>query len=269
MRKARGPTVGSPLQKFDPAKSRWRFVKVAFDLSAPHPAYRHVLLALARYADDQGICYPSHDRLLDDTGYGTKTTIVNALKYWKSAEVLTWKKGWGNAHGRRSNVYQFHYDAMSALSLMKDHSGFDEQPPAVDEQSLATDEQPLGGVGTTTRPNTKVLVVEDSKNKNNPVTEADAGRLPHREKTGQHQSPPEAHAGEQPHSGYSSEQPHGVLSSSGGATAAHAVPMTTLAELHKKLTPDNQRLWYKRTNGEGGAEGRRVALEILATQGAE
>src|SRR5206468_3323208 len=105
-----------------------------------------------RYADEHGVCFPSHDRLLDDTGYTTKTTIVNALKFWKTAGVLTWKEGWGNAHGKRSNVYQFDHDTMLALSRMKDHSGSDEQPLAIDEQSLGTDEQTLGGAGTTTRP---------------------------------------------------------------------------------------------------------------------
>jgi hypothetical protein len=260
--------MSSPLQKFDAAKSRWRFVKVAFDLAAPHPAYRHVLLALARYANEHGICYPSHARLLDDTGYGTKTTIVNALKHWKSVGVLKWRKGWGNAHGKRSNVYQFDYDTMLALSLMKDHSGSDEQPLSTDEKPQSNDEQPLGGVGTTTRPNTKVLEVEVSQNKNNPVTEADAGRLSHTRTTGQHHSPQEAHSGEQPRAGFSSEQPQSVLSSPGyGVTAAPAVTTPTLADLHSRLTPENKKLWYKRTSGAGGAEGTRVAAEILATQG--
>jgi hypothetical protein len=258
----------SPLQKFDPAKSRWRFVKVAFDLSAPHPAYHHVLLALARYANERGVCYPSHTRLLDDTGYSTKTTVVNALRFWKSAGVLTWKKGWGNAHGKRSNVYQFDYDAMSALSLMRDHARSDEQPLSSDEQPLGTDEQPPGGVGTTTRPTTKVLVVEAPQYRNNPVTEADAGRPPQIENTRQHQSPPEAHVGEQPHSSSSSGQPPSVLPSSGYDEPLHTVPKATLADLHGRLTPDNQKLWYRRTGGTGGAEGIRVAAKILATQGA-
>ena len=258
----------SPLQKFDPAKSRWRFVKVAFDLSAPYPAYHHVLLALARYANEQGVCYPSHDRLLDDTGYGTKTTIVNALKHWKSVGVLKWKKGWGNAHGRRSNVYQFDYDAMVALASMKNHSRPDEQPLADDEEPLSTDEQPLGAVGTTTRTNTKFLVVEVPKNKNNPVTEGDAGRPPRTETTRQDHSPPEAHLGEQPQCGSSSEKsPSGFSSGVHDVAAAPAVPTPTLAELHGRLTPENKKLWYRRTGGEGGAQGIRVAIEILATQG--
>ena len=158
-----GLRMSSPLQKFDPAKSRWRFVKVAFDPPAPHPAYRHVLLALARYANEHGVCYPSHHRLLDDTGYGTKTTIVNALKHWKGVGVLKWKKGWGNAHGRRSNVYQFDYDTMLALSLMKDHSASDEQPLSTDEEPQSNDEQLTGRGRITTRPNTKAPAVEIPK----------------------------------------------------------------------------------------------------------
>jgi hypothetical protein len=44
--------------------------------------------------------------------------------------------------------------------------------------------------------------------------------------------------------------------------------MLTMAELHSRLTPENKKLWYKRTGGDPGAEGKRVAAEILATQGA-
>jgi hypothetical protein len=260
--------MANPLQKFDPAKSRWRFVKVAFDLSAPHPAYRHVLLALARYANEHGVCFPSHKRLLADTGYSTNTTIVGALKFWKSAGVLTWKKGWGNAHGKRSNVYQFDYDAMLALSRMKDHSGSDEQTLATDEQSPAPDEQSVGGAGTTTRPTTKFLVLEGSQSKNSPVTEADAGRLSHRESTGQDQSPPEAYVGEQPLSGPSSEQPRSVLSSPGCNVAAHTVPEPTLADLFSQLTPANQKKHYSRTYDGSRAEQVKVAQELLAVQGA-
>jgi hypothetical protein len=44
--------------------------------------------------------------------------------------------------------------------------------------------------------------------------------------------------------------------------------MPTLMDLHNKLTPENKKLWYRRTDGDPGAEGRRVAAEILASQGA-
>jgi len=117
------------IQKFGAGKSAWRFVKAAFALSAPKPAFRHVLITLASYADENGFCFPSHDRLLLDTGYGTKTTIVGALAYWKKTGVLTWDKGWGNAHGRRSNRYRFNLDAMLALKK-NNHTGGDEQTPS-------------------------------------------------------------------------------------------------------------------------------------------
>jgi hypothetical protein len=249
----------SPLQKFNPAKSRWRFVKVAFDLSAPHPAYRHILLALARYANEHGVCYPSHDRLLDDTGYGTKTTIVNALKHWKSVGVLKWKKGWGNSHGRRSNVYQFDYDAMVALSVMKNHSGPDEQTLSEDEQPLSTDEQPLGTAGTITRPNTKVLVVEVPKNKNNPVTEGDAGRLSRTETTGQEDSPPETHSGEQPLRGSSCEQPHSVISS-----PRYDVTVASAGLLDGVAWDEEYREWGARRDiGRPTTEAERIQIAAL------
>src|ERR1035441_3452086 len=95
-----------PLQQFNKKESPWRFLKLALKLRAPEPAFRHVLVTLADHANSDGACYPSYDVLLAETAYTSKQTITGALKHWKDAGVLTWKKGWGNIHKRRSNEYR-------------------------------------------------------------------------------------------------------------------------------------------------------------------
>lgn len=251
------------VQKFGPSKSAWRFVKAAFSLSAPKPAFRHVLITLASYADPNGLCFPSHDRLLLDTGYSTKTTVVSALAFWKKAGVLTWEKGWGNAHGRRSNRYRFNFDMM--LTLKKNnHAGGEEQPLNADEQTLTGEEQPLSeeeqtpeGQGTTTKPHTKVLALEGPSDKNvQDIRRGAAGQSFEDLACRQNAPAPQVQQGEQPHSVFSSEQ-----------TLIGPSSPLTLADLWRRLTPDNQKLWYRRTGGDAGCEGVCIAAEILATQG--
>ncbi len=253
------------IQNLSPSKSAWRFVKAAFALSAPKPAFRHVLITLASYADENGCCFPSHDRLMSDTGYSTKTTVVNALAFWKKAGVLGWVKGWGNAHGRRSNRYQFNYDAMLALKK-NNHSGCDEQPLSGDEQALAGDEQPLSlheqpliVQRTTTKQTTKVLPLEGPSNKNVQENRTGAvGQVLENVACGQNAPAPQVQQGEQSHSVLSSEQPFTGSSSP-----------VALADLWGRLTLDNQKLWYRRSGGNAGYEGIRIASEILATQKGE
>ena len=55
-------------------------------------------MTLADHANAAGVCYPSYDLLMAETAYTSKQTITGALKYWKNAGVLTWKKGWGNSY---------------------------------------------------------------------------------------------------------------------------------------------------------------------------
>lgn len=253
----------SNLQKISPSKSAWRFVKATFALSAPKPAYRHVLITLASYADEDGHCFPSHDRLLLDTGYTSKCTVVAALAFWKKAGVLTWSKGWGNSHGRRSNHYRFNYEAMVAL-IKNNHSEGEEQPLRADEQPLAHDERPLTqdeqtleGQRTTTVLNTKVLPFEGPSNKNVPGNGTLAGgQFSNKMETGQNESATQAQATRQTISAHSSEQPPRGLSS-----------LVKLADVFAQLTPENQKMWYRRTGGDSGPDAVRIAIEILATQG--
>ena len=96
-------------------RSAWRFLKLALKLRAPKPAFGYVLITLADHADPDGVAYPGYETLMKATAYTSKQTITEALKYWHSLGVLTWKKGWGNIHKSRPNIYQFHEDVMRTL----------------------------------------------------------------------------------------------------------------------------------------------------------
>jgi len=245
-------------------ESPWRFLKLALSLRAPEPAFRHVLVTLANHANRDGICYPSYDLLLAETGYTSKQTITGALKYWKSAGVLKWKKGWGNSHKRRSNEYQFNEAAMEALiarqkadrgNLTEDS---DEISVGTDEISPGPDEISVGG-GMKAHPLVaKVSGLEGPSNKTSQSSK-EGGALLSDEETGAASSTAkQAHVQERSLHEISSESSPSETSS----------PTPTLADLHGRLTPENKKLWYRRTDGDPGAEGRRVAAEILATQGA-
>lgn len=105
----------TPLQQFAKKESAWRFLKLALKLRSPEPAFGYVLIRLADHANSEGVCYPGYGLLMAETGYASKQTITGALMYWKRAGVLTWKKGWGNAHKSKSSVYQLHEDVMWKL----------------------------------------------------------------------------------------------------------------------------------------------------------
>ncbi len=250
--------------QFNKKESPWRFLKLALSLRAPEPAFRHVLVTLADHANCDGVCYPSYGLLLAETAYTSKQTITGALMYWKKAGVLKWKKGWGNTHKRRSNQYQFNEAAMEALiAQQKANRGNLTEDP--DEISVAPDEISLGpdeiSVGRGMKAHSvvaKVSVLEGPSNKTSQLSK-EGGALLSDEKTGAgSRTAKQAHVQERSLHEISSESSPSEISS----------PTRTLAELHSRLTPENKKLWYRRTGGDPGAEGRHVAAEILATQGA-
>lgn len=243
--------------QFNKKESPWRFLKLALSLRAPEPAFRHVLVTLADHANRDGVCYPSYDLLLAETAYTSKQTITGALKYWKSAGVLKWKKGWGNSHKRKSNEYQFNEAAMEAL-IAQQKADRGNPTEDSDEISVGPDEISVGG-GMKAHPVVaKVSGLEGPSNKTSQLSK-EGGALLSDEKTGAASSTAkQAHVQERSLHEISSESSPSETSS----------PMPTLADLHGRLTPENKKLWYKRTGGAGGAEGRRVAAEILASQGA-
>ena len=245
-------------------ESPWRFLKLALSLRAPEPAFRHVLVTLADHANRDGVCYPSYDLLLAETAYTSKQTITGALKYWKSTGVLKWKKGWGNSHKRKSNEYQFNEAAMEALIAKQkaDRGNLSEDSDEIsvgpDEISLGPDEISVGGGMKAHSVVAKVSVIEGPSNKTSQLSKEGGALLSDRETEAGSRTAKQPHVNESSLHEISSESSRSETSS----------PAPTLADLHGRLTPENKKLWYRRTGGDPGAEGRRVAAEILATQGA-
>jgi hypothetical protein len=112
-----------------PKNDQWRFMRAARIIHTDTPAQKLILMLLASHINGQdGSCYPSYDLLMRESGFTSKATITSALQYLRiKLKIVKWTKGWGNAHGRRSNRYQFDFDTMSRLA--------DESSPDVDESS--------------------------------------------------------------------------------------------------------------------------------------
>lgn len=250
----------APLQQFYKKESPWRFLKLALKLRAPEPAFRHVLVTLADHANSDGFCYPSYDVLLAETAYASKQTITGALKHWKDAGVLTWKKGWGNIHKRRSNEYQFHEAAMEALIAQQkaDRRNLSEES---DEISVRPDEISVGGDMKAHSVVAKVSV-EGPSNKKSQLYKERGSLLLHEETVAGSSPAKQAHVKESSLHEISSESSLSGISSPRYA----APPAPTLAEVFPQLNPAHQREHYKRTKDSTRAEQLHVALELLARQ---
>jgi Helix-turn-helix domain len=116
---------------------QWRFVRAARSIHTETTAQKVILMLLASYANGHdGTCYPSYDLLMRDSGIASRTTVSDALQHLRDTlKILKWKKGWGNAHGRKSNVYQFDFEAMSRLA---DESPVDANESPVDKSRKST-----------------------------------------------------------------------------------------------------------------------------------
>jgi hypothetical protein len=267
----KGITLNNAPQ-FSKKESPWRFLKLALCLRAPEPAFRHVLITLADHANRDGVCYPSYDLLLAETAYTSKQTITGALKYWKSAGVLKWKKGWGNSHKRKSNEYQFNEAAMEALIAQQkaDRGNLTEDSDEIsvgpDEISPGPDEISVTGGMKAHSAVAKVSALEGPINKTSQLCKEGGALISDKETEAGSRTAKQAHVQERSPDEISSESSGNGISSAPAAVTVSPTP--TLAELHSRLTAENKNLWYKRTGGDPGAEGRRVALEILAKQGA-
>jgi len=96
--------------------SPWKWVQLARHVHTETPAQHHVLLVLAQYANQQGICWPSYESLMEDTRFGSRHTIVNALVYLRDElKIIDWTPGHGNQYKHFANTYTFSQDAMVAL----------------------------------------------------------------------------------------------------------------------------------------------------------
>jgi hypothetical protein len=220
--------------------------------------------SMADHANRDGVCYPSYDLLLAETAYTSKQTITGALKYWKDAGVLKWKKGWSNSHKRKSNEYQFNEAAMEALIAQQwaDRGNLTEDSDEIsvgpDEISPGPDEISVGGGMKFHSVVAKVSGLECPSNKTSQLSKEGGALLSDKETGAGPRTAKQAHVQER--------SPHEISSESSPSETSSPTP--TLADLHGRLTAENKKLWYKRTGGAGGAEGRRVAAAILASQGA-
>jgi helix-turn-helix protein len=77
------------------------------------PEQKLILLLLVSHARMNGACWPSYACLLRESSLGSDHTITSALRYLRDTlKLLTWKKGWGNAHKKVPSVYQLDTDAI-------------------------------------------------------------------------------------------------------------------------------------------------------------
>jgi hypothetical protein len=256
------------LQQFTKKESPWRFLKLALKLRAPEPAHRYVLVTLANHANSDGFCYPSYDLLLAETAYASKQTITGALSHWKDAGVLTWKKGWGNSHKRRSNEYQFNEGAMEALIAQQkaDRGNLievsDEISGGPDEIPLRPDEISVGGGMKAHSVVAKVLAVEGPSNKTSKLSKEGGALASHEKNVTAIKTAKQAHLEESSSHEISSESSSHEISSPRDAVP----PAPTLGDLFSQLDPVHQKLHYKLTNGLPRAEQTRIGMELLAQQ---
>jgi hypothetical protein len=223
-------TPANPLQKFVKKPSPYRFLKLALKLRAPEPAYHHVLIMLADHADGDdasGVCWPSHKTLMAETGYLSKNTIVCALKYWKDAGVLNWKKGWGNAHvqNKHANVYRFNEDVMRSLVAQQGVTSSTNsgevlaQTLGPDEETLRGEAQTLGADEQT--PDLPLRAKQEGLSSKGLSLEGGSANSLNDGPSTSRQNPTKAHVEEQPIGVSSYEQPIRVPSS--GTTYASLV----------------------------------------------
>ena len=86
-----------------------RLTEYIWKAQAIKPLGTLILLALARYSNNKGTCYPSIETLSNDTGISTRQ-IMRIIKELEAANMITvHRAGWN-----KPNVYTFLYsDTMS------------------------------------------------------------------------------------------------------------------------------------------------------------
>ena len=68
-----------------------------------HPSDKALLLVLANYADEDGVCWPSQERLVQESGFSART-IVRALQRLEARGLICRRKRGGDGTGRRTDI---------------------------------------------------------------------------------------------------------------------------------------------------------------------
>ena len=86
-----------------------RLAETIWSKQVGNPSNKLILLALARYANKQGVCWPSIETLSSDTGISERQ-IMRIIKDLEATKILlVHRAGWN-----KPNVYTFLYsDTMS------------------------------------------------------------------------------------------------------------------------------------------------------------
>ena len=97
--------------------SAWRWVQLARFIRTKQSAAKLVLLMLALHANKKGECWPSHETLMRLCEFGSKHTLLNALKYLRDdLKVIEWQKGHSNQFKAIANTYRLQQDRMMQLA---------------------------------------------------------------------------------------------------------------------------------------------------------
>lgn len=100
-----------------------RLMAAVFESDRLAPTERLLMLALADHADDQGLCYPSIDRLCQRTGLSRRAVQINIQKLQDQGYLIALKGG-GRGHSSR---YQINVNP-APDALFKDIKGAPETP---------------------------------------------------------------------------------------------------------------------------------------------
>ena len=103
----------------------------ALGVSTGDPAAKCLLLALANYADDEGLCWPSQERLAADTEM-TDRTVRTKLRGLEEAKLISRKSRRSNTGWRTSDLYPLHLidqtDCLKERNQPETLSGRNETP---------------------------------------------------------------------------------------------------------------------------------------------
>ena len=95
-----------------------RLMAKAWELDIPTNE-KMLLLALCDHANDDGICYPSYDRLQVKCSFASRSTISANLKRLEAKNIIKKKIRNQSTGGRKTTVYTIDLDAQSSTAELE------------------------------------------------------------------------------------------------------------------------------------------------------